>query len=547
MCLSVLLFVTFIAISASLSHLKVVDSVSQRQQAKNLAESAIARAMEEAILAEYKFGSNATDRVEVTVPGLADAEGIVTFNRGEFSAGYSTNNIDSDTSIPGSGGTTVPSAAIHFVARGRVGNVERWVECVFHKPPYPDGLVSSGKVEATGLQLMGVRRGEDYKGGNPTDIPVEDQTMANLFANGNGVSSGPAVVLKADCEIHGSVGSPGAIEVNPASIIRGELLPGHERRPIPSINLRDRISKLNPNSVPVAPSGAGLTLDKSWFNHSPGSLTVGGDLDLNGSALTVNGDLTVNGAVRGIGIIMVDGKVEIRDGGSDVTATDQVAVAATGDVTLQASSPEGNYFQGLIYSEGDIEARDITVVGTVVTNGQRGSDGSVLLENVRFVHTPTSVDLNLTSMRGFGFGGRSTAVSITLTPSGDGETFLADVRVAFSKDGDIDDGAAPYLDKPIEWDRFGDKPKYKTWSGVNVGKPGPGMGSALAAQIGNWASSGSSKWVRRYEEILSSEMNGLFDKQPGKYEQSFSLNNLFAEQYGDARVLLWRPFGQSDD
>jgi hypothetical protein len=541
LCLAVLVSILFIAVSASLSHLNLMNSVSQGQQAKNLAESALSKAMEQIILSDYTWGRSGNENIVVTTEGLNDAEGTLTFSRTEAPDAYSTYNLESDASVVGAGNMTIPKAAIHLVARGRVGNTERWMECVFHKPPYPDGLVASGSVEASGLLLTGVKRSDGYAGGDPAKVNPEDQTPANLFANAQDTPSGkPAITLKEDCEIHGSVGSPGKIEVYPSNTIEGEILPGSEPRPLPSLDIRERIDTLNPNTVSVPP-GPDVVLHENWFNHSPGALTIDGDLDLNGSALTVNGDLIINGAIKGVGVILVDGWVDIRDGGSSVVSTDQVAIAATGDVKLSASSSEGNYFQGLVYSEGNVEASNITVVGTLVTRGQNGKAGNVELKNVRFVRTPGSVQLNLTAQRGFGFGNRSGAFSITLTPAPDGETYIADVRASWSQDGDIDDGAAELLDIPYRWDEFGDTPKYRLWSNINVGKPGPNIGRELAGEIADWAGK-KSKWEPKFRKILADEMNGLLDSENTEYELSFGLNNLLSEQFGEARILLWRPF-----
>ncbi|MCA9775242.1 MAG: hypothetical protein KC800_00940, partial [Candidatus Eremiobacteraeota bacterium] len=169
-CLSVLVAALFLTVSASLSHLSLVSSVAQRQHAENLAEAALSQAMARGIQTDFEFGSRPTDRVQVTFPGLDDAEGIVTFSRGEFSDGFSSYNLNSDASMVGAGGTNIPPESIHMVARGRVGNTERWMECVFHRPPYPDGLVATGSVEAEGLQLSGVKESEKYVGGNPEEI-----------------------------------------------------------------------------------------------------------------------------------------------------------------------------------------------------------------------------------------------------------------------------------------------------------------------------------------------------------------------------------------
>ena len=80
----------FLTVSASLSHLSLVGSLAQRQHAENLAEAALSQAMARGIQTDFEFGSRSTDRVQVSFAGLDDAEGIVTFNRGEFSEGFSS-------------------------------------------------------------------------------------------------------------------------------------------------------------------------------------------------------------------------------------------------------------------------------------------------------------------------------------------------------------------------------------------------------------------------------------------------------------------------
>jgi hypothetical protein len=545
LCLAVAVALLYVAVSGSLSHLMVVKNASQREHAKNLAESAISRAVEQLVESDYTWGANGTDRIEVTFEGLKDADGLVSFNKSELPKHYSTTNLQNDQTVVGAGGTAVPANSVHIVSRGRVGGVERWIECIYHKPPYPDGLVASGPIEASGLVLSGVRKGEDYQGGDPQSIPPEDRVLANLFSNAaHGPSPGlPSISLGPGCHINGTVGTAGQIKVEPMTVIKGELLPFSQARPLPSLSIADRISVLTPNSVDVASLGGDLQLNKSWFNHANGGLHVGGNLHLNGSALTVNGPLVVDGAVKGLGVILVDGSVDIRNGGSSIQSTDQVAIGATGDVTLQASGPEGNYFQGLVYTEGNLTARDITVVGTVVVHGKNGSKGSATLDNVRLVRTPASVNVRLQSMKGVDHGSRSGALSFTVTPAPDGETYLCSARLVMTKESDI---TAADNDRPIVWESYGDQMFYKEWQDFNLGKPGPDFGRALGIEIGNavasFAEGNSGKWKQRYLDIVMTDLKALLEQKDQIHSVSLALNNLLAEDFGESRFLLWRPF-----
>ena len=544
--MTTMLTLVFLVLSTSLSHLSLVSRVSQTEHANNLAEAALADAIEALISQNGEFGKKPSDRMLVTTAGLDDAEGIVSFNRSEFPGKHSTNNLESEGSIPGAQGRVIPGRSVHLIARGRVGEIERWVECIYHKPPFPDGLVSSGSVLASGLILNGVSQEEGYAGGDPSQIIPENKVPANLFSNAvDGGPGEPAVVLGPDCHVSGSVGAAGGVVIDPKAIVEGEVLPGHEPRPVPKVDIADRMATLAPNSVDLASSyGGNLTLDKNWFNNAPGGLRVSGDLDLNGTALTVRGPMLVGGRITGTGVIFVDGSLSISDGGSTVATTGQVAIAATGDVNLSASGPDGNYFKGLVYSEGDVSVNDITVVGTLVTNGQRGSEGNVKLDNVRFVRSPGGVDISVSAPISITKKGHSFAVSLTLTLAADGKSYICDARAYYSNDSDT----KKHPNNPKAWEGFGDPLITKTWLGVDLGPFRPGMGSDLAREIGEWADVTEDKgglnevkWDREVGKQIPQILSDLLTKRKGKQQISFRLNNLLAEQVAGSRVLLWQP------
>jgi hypothetical protein len=528
----------------------MVSGVTQRQHAGNLAEAVVSESIAKLVSSNYVFGKSTTDRWETVVAGL-NGKGTVTFNPSEFPGRYSTYNLDSDQAVPGASGRTVPARSVHFVARGRVGSVERWIECIYHKPPFPDGLIATGPVRASGLRLAGVRSDQGYSGGDPGGILPENRLPANMFSNAlAGFNPGdPAVILGLNCRISGSVGSTGAVTVDPASVVEGEVLPGSEPRPVPDLDVPGRIAVLLPNAIPVSPSQpSNFQLNENWFNHCPNGLDVGGDLDLNGSALTVNGALTVRGSVTGTGIVLVDGPIQVLDGGGTVVSTDQVAIGAVGDVQLSASGWDGNYFKGLVYSEGNVTANDITVVGAMAVNGQNGRPGSVSLDNVRFLRSPGAVSIVLSAPRGVDLGNHAGAVSATLALQPDGVNYRCSLRGYISLAGDLDD--RNLLDQPKQWpivdsDPFGTH----AWADIDIGAPGPTFGQALGMQLGQWmdqfeVNNGEARedWGAYWSAELPNILNGMLVQSGGQYTVTFRLNNLLAEQIGSARVLLWRPF-----
>lgn len=558
--LSALASIIFLAISAGTGYLHLSQAEQRREHAKNLAEAAIAEALDKMAASDFKFGSQATDRVEVSFSGLEDAEGIVSFVPGELPNGKSTYNFEGDASIPGERERSVPPRAAHLLARGRVGTTQAWVECVFHRPPFPDALISSGPVEASGLTLASVRTPESYQGGEPRNIDPEELLAGNLFSNAShGPDNGPSVNLGPHSRIMGSLGSVGAILVDPLSVVEGSVRPGASVRTLPEIDIPSRIAVMRKNSVTIGPVHSG-PLVETWFSHAPNGLTVPGDLDLNGSSLSVNGQLRVEGRLKGAGIVLVNGPVAILNGGSNVVSTDEVAVAATGNVELRASG-ESNYFKGLVYSEGDVVARDITVVGALMTHGKNGAEGSMKLENVRFIHTPSSVTLALKAPNAISFENHYLALSVTLRMASNGEDYIADVRAYACDANNIhDDGL---MDRPFVWKDqlrnvwpvgYIDKFEHKVWKNQNVGDlrnpppPAPGsyLAEALGGEIGDWMDQfeiwrgpDQTNWKLETQKYLDTILRGMMVDN-GTYDISLNLNNLFSDKVGQSRILLWR-------
>lgn len=561
-CLAVLALILFCAVSATLSHLNVARQVSQRQHAQNLAEAALAEAI--AGLAANDFNPLPDGRVEVSFQGLEDAEGIVTFDRDEFPDDFSSYRLkdpDRTTSAVGARGRTVPENSVHLVARGRVSNVVQWVECVYHRPPFPNGLIATGEVSASGLYLTGVSRGGSYQGGAPDTIEPSHRAPANLFSNARVELSGASL-------INGSVGAVGQVEMSPDCTVSGELRSACSDEEVPELDLAAKMATLVRNSYEVSSGTGDLTLVDGWFSHSPSDLHVPGNLDLNHSVLCVQGDLRVDQSVTGTGFVLVDGDVHIADGGSNVVGSDQIALAARGDVTLRPNSAQGNYFKGLIYSEGNLEARDITVVGAMVVNGKNGKAGTVELENVRFIYDPAGVTLNLRGPQGWRYDGqtivgnagdRTVGFSLSVR-DGEGEDgYLADVEVYLSHNSKKKNLKAH---QPKRWPD--DKSNPPGQPAVVVSRKAvpfkieelQQLSEQLAEEMieeiieyckpPNVEKQPKAVATRRVIPGLAEQMEAglrqVVDQETDDFELTFNLNNLLTRQTSDSRVLLWRPW-----
>jgi hypothetical protein len=114
----------------------------------------------------------------------------------------------------------------------------------------------------------------------------------------------------------------------------------------------------------------------------------------------VHGDLTLDAGVQGSGAIVVDGTLSIRGASSAVNATDNVALLASGPISIKGKGPAGqtatrdaNIFQGLVYSQQHITANDITVLGNMVGQGTN----TTKLRNVKIVGNPQATTINVTS------------------------------------------------------------------------------------------------------------------------------------------------------
>ncbi len=577
-CLAALAIVLFAAVSASLSHLSFSQASTNQEHAQNLADAALSEAIGRLVTSNYSFGQNSSDEIQVTIPGLQDAEGWLRFDSsGPFAGKQSVNNLDSDNQVVGGLGRTVPGRTVHLIARGRVGNTVRWVECLYHKPPFPDGLIATGPIDAKTLHLVGIRQEGDYTGGDPNSIPPENTLPGNLFSNSTSgfVAAGPSATVSQNSLITGSAGSVASVTNDATSVVQGELLPFSDPRPMPNLDIRGKINLLLPNAIPIANSYPGShQLDPDWFCLADGGLSVGGDLELQGSALLVRGDLNVARAITGTGVVLVDGNVTIGDGGTNVVTGDQVAIACTRDFVLSAAAPESNYFKGLVYCEGDFEARDITVVGATVVHGKNGSRGSAELENVRFIYNPGAVELVLQPPRGYEDQNHTLAIGFTLRPGPVEGEYLCDARAYFGRSDDCGDktGNPPNIDNPEVWPTLDSSTPtpptplnpadpdnwYQAFLDVPVGNPNdPNFGLNLQTQIGDWAENfqtdvageGRGDWRTAVANVpagigFQQYLRDAIVQTDTTQRVSFNLNNLFAETMGSSRILYWRPVTQ---
>lgn len=363
--------------SATVSHLQFASAQGQAQRARDSAEAAIALAIEK-VIRQPNFGENGLPETVLQVP-LQKSTGYLTFHpsaAADLNLPLSVNNKSGTVPVVGWGGRSVPPGAVQLIGLGRSGGKEKIIEAVLQVPEYPYALASSGPISSSGGLLIG---GVDSMEEALESLEPDSLRPADLASNATGI----AVKLDGDVQISGDIQAVGTVSLGPDVHIDGEVKPHSEPVEIAPLNLQDFIPDL---SVPYTPQPS-PRISEATHSNAP-ELTITGGLELDDGILSVNGDLKIYGGVKGRGALLVNGKVEIFDG-ARLAAQNQVALVAKDDVLIHGNDASNSFFQGLIYTEGDLEAENMTLLGTFVANRPQTTvdPGSRLtLEKSRAVH-----------------------------------------------------------------------------------------------------------------------------------------------------------------
>lgn len=376
--LTVLLGLLLILAQAAVHHLGFAAALESRQQARNLAEAAVAEGLAR-VLDDDTFGANRRSGRGLSVRG-SNGSGTLTFNEIEGGGMTSTNNLNGTSSVPGSG-RSVPKGTLHLLGVGRCGGVTRVVEVLYYRPPFPFGASASGPIEAPGgLSVVGLTPGS-----TPPATGSGERAASSLRTLDGG---DPAISLGAGCQVMGDLSAPGVVRVDPAALVSGEVRSHDAPGRLPVVDVQALIAAMDSVSGAAEVRGTVGPLLVDWATGCPADLTVRGDLSLKQGVLFVHGNLEVHGGVKGEGLILVEGTTRIL-GGADLSAQNLVAIGSWGDVELLAPDRQAYHFQGLIYSQGNLVARQITVLGSLITNAPPGS-GQMTLENMTLIQDPRS-------------------------------------------------------------------------------------------------------------------------------------------------------------
>lgn len=390
--LTVFAIFTLTMVTVATQHLQFSSVAYHQQAAKNLAEAAIQQSLIKIVQTEgQSYGTQRKNFESIKITNSTyspGSYGVVLFNKLDAAAQklpYSTNNFNGVGEELGDLKRTVPLNAVHLVGTGVCSGAKRTVEAIYYIPPFPSALASEGPVRSTGSLLVAGVRDPSKFSGSYDNLPPEEKSPSHVFSN----SRDPlAVQLASGALVKGNVGAVGGVEVV-RSDVQGEVRPYSDPQPLPKIDLDTLAARLTSQITKdsVGPNVAGdYTLE--WNAQCDTDLHIGGSLNLHQGMLFVRGDLEVGGGVTGDGTIYVGGKTIIHRG-ADFRAKDQVALMSRDKIVLDGAGQDQYFFQGMLYSEAEVEAKDVTVLGSCIARGV----GGLTFHNVNALNSPVTVSM----------------------------------------------------------------------------------------------------------------------------------------------------------
>jgi len=307
----------------------------------------------------------------------------------------------------------------------------------------------------------------------------------------------------------------------------------------------------------LAGMSALVTLDQAQYPNqllATGMLRRSGDLlalqgvHLDDAYLYVDGNLQVNGGLQGRGAIFVTGSLTIQ-GSSSFSADGMQAFLAKGDVVLAGSGKESSFFNGMIYTEGNFSANDITLVGTVVGNKPGGS--TIEVQRTNILHSPASLSfhfklpslkpkpLNPTPVGAA--GAQNFYVDVVRDPKLDFSQFYDAKTDSFSSAGlDLQKAGITFVLQRIQ-----DGKVWKLDSAQGVGDTLQGMNVPTDQPLTQVIADLTQVGADRLEELKKqlTDLNTLYQKtrMESLKQGSFSLDpNQFLQVGEQLRKALWR-------
>lgn len=351
----------FTAAGVSTMNLRLSTQASNSAVAENLAESVVQQA-----LANLQDDLGFADDISITDdPDLpAGARGLLTFDS-DRGVPYSSNNLLGENSTGWQ--RTVPDKMIHLVGVGECGGVTRHVEVVAHVPEFPIAMACGGPIRSKKCFISGFEPEDDraWESGSGYSTKDEELGPGHIISN----SGRPdAVVLDKETKITGDVQSLGGVDINGASVEGEVRAPWGRKAPIPNFNFQkfDPAQSDDTYYENLEYPGDNVTIVGN-MRHS-GDLTVRKNLTLDNGFLFVDGNLDIKGQLVGEGALVCMGSATFH-GATNLASNKDIALLAKNGVTLTGEGANRSVFRGLVYSAGPFSARNLTIVGGFVVNG----------------------------------------------------------------------------------------------------------------------------------------------------------------------------------
>lgn len=563
------------------THLNLSTRRANADKARNAAEAVIAQAIERVLSNNGNYFKAPPYQLLIQLQG---AEGLLTFDPDEaddLDIAVSTYNLGETTEKTGAGGRMVPKDSIHFVGVGRANGVERRMEAILQVPTYPYALSTKGSLFSQGELWVAAAESPDDVVAGGIEANFDNLLPSHIAAN----STDPdhAINLPSSSKkirISGDARAAGGIEASsPFVQILGETRPDAGTIDMPAFEMRDfdpdnfgDVLGL-PASLPADRRLAvgGLVKYNGDVGTNPSSSGPDGlvnelvlPTDGSGAIVWIDGDLEVQDGIVGQGAIFVTGNITIHGAGhSDVTAPNEAALIAGGDIHIDGDSQHTAFFKGLLVSGGEMSLQGVSVFGTVVVgatqlngNPTGPADPSLSLEDATVVNVPGEVEFPFEIPFDMGMG---TGFTTAMRPGIELERFLdnspgpADER-PFNPNlftGDGFSAASPFGFKvgpnfvtkaglvaqmsgfagPIDWPPHGTE--YANWTDAAVALGYPDLAAFIDGEM--------VPWIINHQRSIMREINTNYQADWPKEQGAFSLDpNQFLQLETKTRVVLWR-------
>ncbi|HXE73676.1 MAG TPA: hypothetical protein VNO81_13525 [Candidatus Nitrosotenuis sp.] len=284
---------------------------------------------------------------------------------------WSVNNLRNPSSVPGYGGQAVPPYTARVIATGQVAgssSFRRRIQAVLAFPAFPYALAASRQIRSgAGLRVQGAASLAEALAGR------YDQE-GNLYSGGDFPNS---IHLGDGCLVSGRARTPGGVRLGLGSIVQGGVEEDIEPEDLPQLDITSFDNRDFEETVTQSPGSYALPQALNGSIRVPGDLALLSGGVLTSAYLYVDGDLTCSGPLTGTGTIFTTGRTELR-GGANLLVNTGIAIFSQGDLEVQGGVAGTQYFQGLLYSLGDVRLRDrLTVLGSVLA---AGPGGDIVLE-----------------------------------------------------------------------------------------------------------------------------------------------------------------------